>query len=96
LRGIGGTLPSAIDPPDGCRFSPRCEYATDECHVGDQPPMVSVRGDADHRVSCVHFQLGGDPSVVLEGGEHVADRAGETGDAHPDGGGADGRGGDAE
>ena len=32
---IGGRLPSPIDPPAGCRFHPRCEYAVDACREGD-------------------------------------------------------------
>ncbi|WP_251343553.1 ABC transporter ATP-binding protein [Haloplanus halophilus] len=61
---IGGRLPSATDPPDGCRFHPRCAYAVDACAAGDQPPDTPVDGDADHVVSCVHYEPGGDPSVV--------------------------------
>jgi peptide/nickel transport system ATP-binding protein len=85
LRGISGSLPSAVDPPDGCRFYPRCEYATDECRVGDQPPMVSVKENTDHHVSCVHFQLGADPAVVLGSGTAASDTGG-SGDARTDGG----------
>jgi peptide/nickel transport system ATP-binding protein len=61
---IGGRLPSPIDPPDGCRVHPRCEYAVDACSTGDQPPACAVDGDDDHVVSCVHYEPGGDPSVV--------------------------------
>ncbi|SDQ28138.1 ABC transporter ATP-binding protein [Natronobacterium texcoconense] len=53
LEPIPGSLPNATDPPDGCRFYDRCEYATEECHVGDQPPLTDI-GD-DHQVSCVHW-----------------------------------------
>ena len=28
---IGGSVPSLINPPSGCRFHPRCPYATDTC-----------------------------------------------------------------
>ena len=61
---IGGRLPSPTDPPDGCRFHPRCAYAVDACRQGDQPPNTPVDGDEDHIVSCVHYEPGGDPSVV--------------------------------
>jgi peptide/nickel transport system ATP-binding protein len=63
-RSIGGKLPSPTDPPDGCRFHPRCEYAVDACRQGEQPPAYPVDGDDDHVVSCVHYEPGGDPSVV--------------------------------
>jgi peptide/nickel transport system ATP-binding protein len=61
---IGGSLPSPTDPPDGCRFHPRCAYAVDACREGDQPPETAVDGDDDHVVSCVHYEPGGDPAVV--------------------------------
>jgi len=53
LGGIPGELPSPRDPPDGCRFAPRCPHAVDECHTGDQPPLHDLGGD--RAVSCVHF-----------------------------------------
>jgi peptide/nickel transport system ATP-binding protein/oligopeptide transport system ATP-binding protein len=28
---LTGEIPSPIDPPSGCSFHPRCEYATEEC-----------------------------------------------------------------
>jgi peptide/nickel transport system ATP-binding protein len=65
-RSIGGTLPSPTDPPDGCRFHPRCAYAVDACREGDQPPDCAVDGEDDHVVSCVHYEPGGDPSVVRD------------------------------
>ncbi|GAB3311642.1 ABC transporter ATP-binding protein [Haloplanus salinarum] len=65
---IGGRLPSPIDPPAGCRFHPRCEYAVDACREGEQPPDCAVDGDDDHVVSCVHYEPGGDPSVVRDRG----------------------------
>ena len=61
---IGGKLPAPTDPPAGCRFHPRCAYAVDACKRGDQPPDYAVDDDADHVVSCVHYEPGGDPSVV--------------------------------
>ncbi len=33
-----GEIPSAIDPPSGCHFHPRCKYATEECSKG-RPAM---------------------------------------------------------
>ena len=62
---IGGSLPSALDPPDGCRFNPRCPYAIDDCTVGAQPDFERA-GSADHLVSCVFFRDGYDESVVRD------------------------------
>jgi oligopeptide/dipeptide ABC transporter ATP-binding protein len=36
---LEGEVPSPIDPPAGCRFHPRCRYATEICHV-ERPPLV--------------------------------------------------------
>ena len=48
---IPGMSPSLIDFPDGCRFHPRCEYATDVCRQ-KHPEMVEVAGG--HFVRCFH------------------------------------------
>jgi peptide/nickel transport system ATP-binding protein len=44
-----GEIPSAIDPPSGCRFHPRCNFATQKCSM-DIPELVEV--DPDHWVAC--------------------------------------------
>ena len=36
---LPGEPPDLIDPPSGCRFHPRCSYATEECRVSE-PPIV--------------------------------------------------------
>ena len=38
LSSISGTVPDLINPPTGCRFHPRCQYATSRCKV-DIPAM---------------------------------------------------------
>jgi oligopeptide/dipeptide ABC transporter ATP-binding protein len=40
LRVIRGTVPSPLDWPAGCRFSPRCDYAFDRC--AEQPPLFRL------------------------------------------------------
>ena len=46
---IKGEIPSAITPPPGCRFNPRCPFVFDRCRV-DEPRLVS-RGES-HLVAC--------------------------------------------
>jgi oligopeptide/dipeptide ABC transporter ATP-binding protein len=48
---IPGSPPSLIDPPDGCRFRPRCGFATAECATGDIPLISLPRGRA---TACIH------------------------------------------
>jgi peptide/nickel transport system ATP-binding protein len=42
-------IPSAIDPPRGCRFHPRCKYAEGRC-ASSEPELVEV--EANHFVAC--------------------------------------------
>jgi peptide/nickel transport system ATP-binding protein len=48
LEGIGGSPPSLLDPPTGCRFRDRCPLAVARC--AEQPPFVEVA--PDHFVAC--------------------------------------------
>lgn len=41
LQTIPGSVPDLIDPPPGCRFHPRCEYAMDICSE-QKPPLEQV------------------------------------------------------
>ena len=50
LRTIEGLPPLLIDPPDACRFNPRCVYARDVCRQ-DEPELTS-RGDTGHMARC--------------------------------------------
>jgi oligopeptide/dipeptide ABC transporter ATP-binding protein len=49
LMTIKGTVPDLINPPSGCRFHPRCPYATKKCKVKEPPYM---RVDGERRVAC--------------------------------------------
>ena len=53
LEAIGGTVPSLIDPPPGCRFAARCRFARDECLTA-MPPLIEV--SPGHKVACVLHQ----------------------------------------
>jgi len=49
---LEGDVPSPILPPSGCRFHPRCAYATEICSQ-EEPPLVP-RGGAGHLAACHH------------------------------------------
>ena len=51
LHVIKGTVPNLLYLPEGCRFNPRCPYASDTCRQ-EQPQLTSVSDD--HKVSCWH------------------------------------------
>ncbi len=50
LKSIKGSIPSLNEVPNGCRFSPRCPFATDKCH--NEEPYLENRGD--RQVACWH------------------------------------------
>jgi peptide/nickel transport system ATP-binding protein len=51
IRDIPGDVPSLVAPPAGCRFHPRCDYATPECRAGRPAPRALA---PDHEVRCHH------------------------------------------
>ncbi len=46
---LTGELPSPIDPPSGCAFNPRCQYADQNCQTKE--PTMELYNDS--RVSCL-------------------------------------------
>jgi len=50
LEAIPGVVPSAINPPAGCRFHPRCPIAIEDCSRVEPPLQEKVPG---HYVSCI-------------------------------------------
>jgi peptide/nickel transport system ATP-binding protein len=50
---LKGEIPSPLDPPKGCKFSPRCPYATDKCR-NERPVLSTI--DGNRRVAC-HYPL---------------------------------------
>jgi peptide/nickel transport system ATP-binding protein len=50
LKTIGGRPPNLINPPTGCKFSPRCSYVTDKCR-NEEPPLSAPDSDG-HQFSC--------------------------------------------
>lgn len=48
-----GDVPDPADPPSGCYFHPRCQFATDICSQ-ESPVLRQIR--PDHWVSCHHAE----------------------------------------
>jgi oligopeptide/dipeptide ABC transporter ATP-binding protein len=49
---LEGDVPSPILPPSGCRFHPRCRYATEIC-AKQEPPLIEY-GTGSHLAACHH------------------------------------------
>jgi peptide/nickel transport system ATP-binding protein len=52
LEAISGVVPSLIHPPSGCRFAPRCRFATPACTEA-VPELRAV--EKGHKVACVLY-----------------------------------------
>jgi peptide/nickel transport system ATP-binding protein len=50
LEAIGGTVPSLLHPPPGCRFAPRCKHAIPACTEA-MPELRDV--GPGHKVRCI-------------------------------------------
>ncbi len=53
LRSIPGSVPNLIDPPEGCRFHPRCSFATEVCKR--EVPILE-EAKPGHFVACHHWR----------------------------------------
>ena len=51
LRPVSGEIPSALNPPPGCAFSPRCTRASEECRAAP-PPLMAAGSGRSH--ACLH------------------------------------------
>jgi peptide/nickel transport system ATP-binding protein len=52
LEAIAGVVPSLLEPAPGCRFAPRCKFASAVC-LEATPPLREVA--PDHKVACVLY-----------------------------------------
>lgn len=50
---LGGEVADPVDPPTGCRFHPRCPFATDVCATSE--PLLTETNDG-RWVSCHHWE----------------------------------------
>jgi oligopeptide/dipeptide ABC transporter ATP-binding protein len=74
---LEGDVPSPINPPSGCRFHPRCRYATDVCRQ-IEPPLVDYGNG--HLAAC-HHPLNVDQATLQQVGvaeEHTPAAADES------------------
>ena len=51
LDAIPGSVPHPLDLPKGCKFAPRCKYATAKC-MEEEPKLEEVEGN--HSVRCFY------------------------------------------
>ena len=51
LKAVTGEVPSALNPPPGCAFAPRCARAREDCRAAP-PPLMSAGAGRSH--ACLH------------------------------------------
>lgn len=51
LEAIPGAVPHPLDLPKGCKFAPRCKYATEKCQA-EEPALQDV--EPGHQVRCFY------------------------------------------
>ena len=55
LEAIPGAVPHPLDLPEGCKFAPRCKYATDKCRKSE-PELATI--ETNHQVRCFYPEKG--------------------------------------
>ncbi len=55
LEAIPGSVPHPLDLPKGCKFAPRCKYATDKCRQ-EEPVLEEI--EAGHQIRCFYPKKG--------------------------------------
>lgn len=51
LEAIPGSVPHPLALPEGCKFAPRCKYATDKCHK-HEPKLEDI--ESGHKIRCFY------------------------------------------
>jgi oligopeptide/dipeptide ABC transporter ATP-binding protein len=64
LDSIPGNVPIPSEMPAGCKFAPRCAYATDRCYT-EEPPLYVLTGGQKSRCFLVE-EVAGDAGSVIE------------------------------
>ncbi len=55
LEAIPGAVPHPLDLPKGCKFAPRCKYATDKCRA-EEPALEEI--EPGHTIRCFYPEKG--------------------------------------
>ena len=53
LEQIEGSIPHPLDLPKGCRFAPRCQFASQQC-IDEKPDLVAIADEPDHFIRCFY------------------------------------------
>jgi oligopeptide/dipeptide ABC transporter ATP-binding protein len=53
LASIAGSPPDPVEPPDGCRFHPRCGFVREDCTVA---PIPLIRFGGEREARCLHHE----------------------------------------
>lgn len=53
LVSIPGSIPNLTSMPTGCRFNPRCEFATEKC-IQEEPVFKEI--DQNRKIACWHYE----------------------------------------
>ncbi len=67
LKPIFGLMPDPVNLPEGCKFSPRCSYCTEECKSGEIDYVIND----GHRIKCIN--LDGEETILMENEEVAYD-----------------------
>ena len=62
---IPGNIPNLIEPPSGCRFHPRCKFASEKC--AEAPPVLEEAGP-EHFVACYKWR-----NITLKGESSISE-----------------------